>query len=768
MSEPLAVGSMFGPYRLDRLIGRGGMGEVYQAYDTVKDRTVAIKVLPERMADDPVYRQRFQRESHAAARLREAHVIPIHDYGEIDGRLFIDMRLVDGDNLRSLLHRAGPGSPERAVGVITQVAAALDAAHAEGLLHRDIKPDNILLTRDGFAYLVDFGIAQSSTDAALTSTGAAVGSYRYMAPERFAASTLTPAADVYGLACVLFECLTGTRPYSGETDAEVMRAHLFDPIPRPSLVRPTVPGTFDTVIGRGMAKNPNERYSSAGELAEAAARAVTDTGPWSVVTQGQRTGTGPSQPSVGPDQPASEPTLPGSNTWWQSGGTQRSGSQPLPSYGPRPVAPGTNPVHTGPDSLRSNSGEGSGPRPTGPTANLKSPAVAQDSTPQGTAGSATGSGTTDTGTGHLPTDPSGERPVEGGRPRRGRLVLTMLAVIVLAVASVGFAGWAWTQQVRPGTAVGDASALRGADIPLLSMIQSSGYKRASCRHTDGDATTTALITCVRNMDASIPLAQFRTFADADALHDFYNDVVLSAFRTDGCAGSAASRDAASIVDEKEVGRKACYDDLTLNPTRPNPVLVLTNEASLALAFYIWDADEKPLRDYAAKIDHAWQFSAPGKGTDPDFFTEADRALLENLGSDYTAGNCIHYDVPAGALANSIVGCAAAIDNPSVAFYGFPNAEYATKGYQSQLAQGPGHACGGTGSDEIWRKSDGPVGRFFCYPNTAFEPERLCLMGIHDRLQLTFMVCVLATDNPEKGPKTEQELLAWFNVHFGPG
>ncbi|MRH89275.1 protein kinase [Nocardia sp. SYP-A9097] len=136
--RPLTVGSRFGPYRL---IGRGGMGEVYQAYDTVKDRTVAIKVLPERLAQDPVYRQRFQRESRAAARLREAHVIPIHDYGEIDGRLFIDMRLVDGHSLRGLLHRHGPTAPGRPVGIIEQMAAALDAAHNDGLLPPDHPED---------------------------------------------------------------------------------------------------------------------------------------------------------------------------------------------------------------------------------------------------------------------------------------------------------------------------------------------------------------------------------------------------------------------------------------------------------------------------------------------------------------------------------------------------------------------------------------------------------------------------------------------------
>ncbi|GAB0106588.1 hypothetical protein JMUB6875_55740 [Nocardia sp. JMUB6875] len=332
-NHPLTVGSRFGPYRLDRLIGRGGMGEVYQAYDTVKDRTVAIKVLPERLAEDSVYRQRFQRESHAAARLREAHVIPIHDYGEIEGRLFIDMRLVDGDSLRSLLHRHGPGSPEHAVSVVEQVAAALDAAHHDGLLHRDVKPDNILLTHEGFVYLVDFGIARSVTDESLTRDGGAVGTYRYMAPERFSAVDLGPTADVYGLACVLFECLTGTKPFSGGNDAQIMRAHLFDPIPRPSLVRPTVPAAFDAVVARGMAKDPGDRYASAGELA-AAARAVL-TGSTSGDTGAARPVANPTGAPVDTTETVTDRSDPGTGG---TGESRPNGTTGHPGRRPRRIA----------------------------------------------------------------------------------------------------------------------------------------------------------------------------------------------------------------------------------------------------------------------------------------------------------------------------------------------------------------------------------------------------------------------------------------------
>src|SRR3954453_6792169 len=189
------LGTRFGPYELNSLIGVGGMGEVYRAYDTIKDRTVALKVLRAAMAADPTYQERFRRESRMAARLQEPHVIPVHDFGDIDGTLYIDMRLVEGPSLKDELRVNGPLEPKRAASIITQVASALDAAHADGLVHRDIKPENVLLTPGDFAYLVDFGIAHGEGDASVTSTGLIIGSCAYMAVERFAGGQVGPAAD---------------------------------------------------------------------------------------------------------------------------------------------------------------------------------------------------------------------------------------------------------------------------------------------------------------------------------------------------------------------------------------------------------------------------------------------------------------------------------------------------------------------------------------------------------------------------------------------
>ena len=275
--EGWRVEEHFGPYRLDELIGRGGMGEVHRAFDTVRKRTVALKRLRPALVADPEFQARFRAESELAARLRSAHVIPIHDYGEIDGRLYIDMRLVDGEDMGDRLAGRGPLAAADVVDVLGQIAGALDAAHAAGLVHRDVKPSNILLSpTDGvsgrdFAYLVDFGIARSADGTgALTGSGPIVGTVDYMAPERFERNSPDHRVDVYALACVMFEALTGSKPFVTDSLAGLLYSHLNAPPPRPSQRRPGVSSAFDAVIARGMAKDPDRRHPTAGALAAAA------------------------------------------------------------------------------------------------------------------------------------------------------------------------------------------------------------------------------------------------------------------------------------------------------------------------------------------------------------------------------------------------------------------------------------------------------------------------------------------------------------------
>ena len=266
-------GSDFGPYRLRRLVGRGGMGDVYEAEDTVRERIVALKLMSKTLSNDPVFRSRMQREARTAGRLQEPHVVPIHDFGEIDGQLYVDMRLIDGTDVATTLSHYGPLSPARAVAIVRQVGSALDAAHAAGVLHRDVKPENILVSADDFAYLVDFGIASATSDEKLTQIGTTVGTFKYMAPERFRDADVTYRADIYALACVLYECLTGSPPYQGD-QITVMSAHVNKAIPRPSAARPGIPVALDHVIACGMAKDAADRYASCGDLAAAAYAAL--------------------------------------------------------------------------------------------------------------------------------------------------------------------------------------------------------------------------------------------------------------------------------------------------------------------------------------------------------------------------------------------------------------------------------------------------------------------------------------------------------------
>jgi ABC-type amino acid transport substrate-binding protein/predicted Ser/Thr protein kinase len=264
----------FGHYQLQELIGLGGMGEVYRAYDTRTDRVVAVKVLPPNLAADETFQRRFRRESQAAAGVNDPHVVPIHSYGEIDGRLYLDMRLIEGRNLGAMLQETEkPLDPAFAVTIVEQVGTALDAAHQEGLIHRDVKPSNILITAQDFAYLIDFGLARIAGEPGMTTAGSTLGTLAYMAPERFDGGKADPRSDIYALTCVLYECLTGSRPYPADSLEQQIAGHLVSPVPRPSDTNRRL-AAFDEVIAKGMAKKPDKRYQSGAELAAAARRAL--------------------------------------------------------------------------------------------------------------------------------------------------------------------------------------------------------------------------------------------------------------------------------------------------------------------------------------------------------------------------------------------------------------------------------------------------------------------------------------------------------------
>jgi predicted Ser/Thr protein kinase len=277
MGSSVVTGSVIAGFRVQSQIGAGAMGSVYLAEDTRTGMPVALKLLASELATDERFRQRFARESALAAALDHPHVVEIVGSGDADGLLFLAMAFVDGPDLREVIRRDGRLEPDRAVRLVEQAAAALDAAHAAGLVHRDVKPANILIERrpDGeHAYVCDFGLARHvSSVSSLTGERGFVGTIDYISPEQIEGQAIDGRTDVYSLGCVLFECLTGARPFGRESELSVVFAHLNEPPPRISELRPELPAAFDAIFAVALAKAPDDRYPTCGALAEAAREA---------------------------------------------------------------------------------------------------------------------------------------------------------------------------------------------------------------------------------------------------------------------------------------------------------------------------------------------------------------------------------------------------------------------------------------------------------------------------------------------------------------
>jgi YVTN family beta-propeller protein len=270
------TGTDLAGYRVGALRGRGGMGEVYRALDLRLDRPVALKVLAPRLADDERFRDRMLRESRLAASLDHPNVIPVYEAGEADGRLFIAMRWVEGTDLKALLRRSGAIDPARAITLAAQVADALDAAHRRGLVHRDVKPSNVLVDAQGgheHCYLADFGLTQSSSDRGPTD-GQFMGTVDYVAPEQIRGDQVDGRADQYALACLLFELLTGTLPFRTGSETAKVFAHLEAPVPSATDRRAELPRDIDIVLSRAMDKDPALRFESCTDFVSAARTAL--------------------------------------------------------------------------------------------------------------------------------------------------------------------------------------------------------------------------------------------------------------------------------------------------------------------------------------------------------------------------------------------------------------------------------------------------------------------------------------------------------------
>ena len=272
------LGSSIGGYTIESLLGRGGMSTVYIAEDAKLGRKVALKIMSEELSENEAFRSRFIREAKMAANLEHPNIVPVYDAGEADDVLYLAMRVIRGTDLRRVITEEGPMDAERTTGIMRQIASALDAAHRAGLVHRDVKPANILLSHEGeeeHAYLSDFGLTKHvSSRSGLTQTGTFMGTIDYVAPEQIRGGEVDGRTDLYSLACVLYECLTGEVPFTKDQDVAILFAHLEDERPRVSAKRPDLSAAIDDVLARAMAKQKEERFATCLAFVDAARRAL--------------------------------------------------------------------------------------------------------------------------------------------------------------------------------------------------------------------------------------------------------------------------------------------------------------------------------------------------------------------------------------------------------------------------------------------------------------------------------------------------------------
>ncbi len=305
----MGPGSDLGEFVIEAVAGRGGMGVVYRARQKTPARIVALKVISTALAEDAQFRVRFQSEAAIAAQIEHPNVIPVYAVGDADGTLFIAMRFVDGLDLRALLASEPKLEPARAASIVDQVAQALDAAHAHGLVHRDVKPANILVATTGareHVYLTDFGVSRRiAGTSALTGTGAFIGTIDYVAPEQARGEHVDARSDVYSLGCVLFQVLTGTVPFQVDNDLAKLYAHGSQPAPSVLERDPSLPPAFEAVLLRAMSKRPEDRYQSAGDLGRAAVAASSGA---AVATSERTVAVGDAAPADTPPTVATTPT----------------------------------------------------------------------------------------------------------------------------------------------------------------------------------------------------------------------------------------------------------------------------------------------------------------------------------------------------------------------------------------------------------------------------------------------------------------------------
>jgi len=537
----------FGRYDLKRRLGRGGTGDVYEAEDTITQRIVALKVLPPVFTHDRVFCARLERASRVVGQLHEPHIVPIYDYGEIDGQQFVAMQLIEGTDLSTRLKRLGSLPAPCAVAIVRQIASALDAAHALGIIHGDVKPSNILITGDDVAQLVDFGISDAAPHKGVTRVvGSAVATWKYTAPERFTAPVAGPKVDIYALACVLHECLTGSPPYLTDSVGALISAHLGEPVPVLSRSQHGISPAFDDVIAKGMAKDPAQRYPTAGDLALAACQALSR-----------------------PDQDRVDERLePGHQRSGPKGGSESE----LPSV---PAVFAAPPVPTSQPSAAPFEHE---PRPRhvrlSPSLTGQSAQTAVAAAPRGPASSGWPS---QMRTPRPELQPIWSRPP---KPRR-RLVLTAVAIVV-TVAAGGIAAWLQHSGHSTPPDLGDHSTPSAASAPaaqtrLLSLLP-PGFQPPVCRPITPPPDALAEVSCENNSDPDGPTsATYLLFPETSSLRGAFTRIVQGSNVIE-CPGRIQSPGPwhANATPDKASGTLLCATQ------RESPIVAWTDDTELVV------------------------------------------------------------------------------------------------------------------------------------------------------------------------------------------
>ncbi|HEX5298412.1 MAG TPA: protein kinase [Streptosporangiaceae bacterium] len=523
------VGDEFAGYRVRAVLGRGGMSVVYQAENLRLSSVIALKVLAPDLASDDVFRARFLEESRIAASLNHPNVIPIYDMGSQDDLLYIAMRYVSGTDMRQMIKKRGRILPATALFLVGQAARALDAAHRRGLVHRDVKPGNLLIERGAdeddpdHVYLADFGITKHAMSrSGLTSTGQFLGTIDYVAPEQIRGTSVLGLADQYSLGCVLYECLTGRVPFEKDLDAAIIWAHVEETPTMPTILRPELPPQIDEVFARVLAKQPSDRYGSCREFVQAAQQALGVFGP---ATESSLTyGPAAADPSTRPRgiTPVSRPGVPPDQFSWSGRISQPSAPAPV---APDPVAPGSAPA-TPPTDVSPyyvpppTAAQPSGSRHSGGTlASHRREYAVPD---QGGPGQQAGPGLPSAG------PPAGPPPREPRWYRRPRWIAVLAAVGLLLVGLgtwAGLKGSGSHHNAAPATSHKPKPKTSALMAALILANQSADGKGKLPPSTCKQSVPT-VVTCTAPAPG-ITAAIFQTFPNQQALYNAYTAKVAA-------------------------------------------------------------------------------------------------------------------------------------------------------------------------------------------------------------------------------------------------